>query len=116
MGKGKRAWIYCSIDAPEDTHGALKEQFKSLMDYAEQMCFETVGSSSDMGLEPLWERDGFLHFIEAAKKGGVDALLIVNQNCLSRSSLQLAQLQALASGYGLEIYSPAEGRYNLSMF
>ena len=41
MGKGKRAWIYCSIDAPEDTHGALKEQFKSLMDYAEQMCFET---------------------------------------------------------------------------
>ena len=50
MGKGKRAWIYCSIDAPEDTHGALKEQFKSLMDYSEQMRFEAVGSSSDMGM------------------------------------------------------------------
>lgn len=116
MEEGKRAWIYCSIDAPEDTHGALKEQFKSLMDYAEQMCFEAAGSSSDLGAEPLWEREGFLHFIEAVKKDGVDVLLIVNQNCLSRSSLQLAQLHALVNGYGLEIYSPAEGRYNLSMF
>lgn len=67
MGKGKRAWIYCSIDAPEDTHGALKEQFKSLMDYSEQMRFEAVGSSSDMGMEPLWEREGFLRFIAAVK-------------------------------------------------
>lgn len=116
MGKGKRAWIYCSIDAPEDTHGALKEQFKSLMDYSEQMRFEAVGSSSDMGMEPLWEREGFLRFIAAVKNDGVAVLLIVSRNCLSHSSLQLAQLQALASGYGLEIYSPAEGRYNLSMF
>lgn len=116
MGKGKRAWIYCSIDAPEDTHGALKEQFKSLMDYAEQMCFETAGSSSDVGTKPLWDRKGFQHFVEAVKNDRVDALLIASRNSLSHSSLQLAQLQALASGYGLEIYSPTEGRYNLLMF
>ena len=24
MEKAKRAWIYCRIDAPEDTHGVLK--------------------------------------------------------------------------------------------
>ena len=26
MGQGKRAWIYCAIDAPEDRNGALKSQ------------------------------------------------------------------------------------------
>ena len=25
MDQGKRAWIYCAIDAPEDTHDTLKE-------------------------------------------------------------------------------------------
>ena len=46
MGQGKRAWIYCAIDAPEDRNGALKSQFKQLIDYGEQMGFELVGSSS----------------------------------------------------------------------
>ena len=40
MGQGKRAWIYCAIDAPEDRNGALKSQFKQLIDYGEQMGFE----------------------------------------------------------------------------
>lgn len=39
----KRAWIYCAIDAPEDTHGILKKQFKQLIDYGEQMGFEDCG-------------------------------------------------------------------------
>ena len=42
------SWIYCRIDAPEDTHGALKGQKKELMDYAEQMGFEVVGESEDI--------------------------------------------------------------------
>ena len=37
MGQGKRAWIYCAIDAPEDRNGALKSQFKQLIDYGEQI-------------------------------------------------------------------------------
>ena len=65
MGQGKRAWIYCAIDAPEDRNGALKSQFKQLIDYGEQMGFELVGSSSDVGTTPLWNRNGFRHFIEA---------------------------------------------------
>ena len=32
MGQGKRAWIYCAIDAPEDRNGALKSQIKLLID------------------------------------------------------------------------------------
>ena len=47
MGQAKRAWIYCRIDAPEDLHGALKRQRQQLMDYAEQMGCEVVGSSQD---------------------------------------------------------------------
>ena len=79
MGQGKRAWIYCAIDAPEDRNGALKSQFKQLIDYGEQMGFELVGSSSDVGTTPLWNRNGFRHFIEAVQKEQVDVLLIVNR-------------------------------------
>ena len=68
MEKIKQAWTYCAIDAPEDTHGTLKEQFRRLCDYAEQMEFEAVGSSSDCGGRPLMNRPGFRHFIEAAKE------------------------------------------------
>ena len=88
MGQGKRAWIYCAIDAPEDRNGALKSQFKQLIDYGEQMGFELVGSSSDVGTTPLWNRNGFRHFIEAVQKEQVDVLLIVNRGRLSRSSME----------------------------
>ena len=83
------------IDAPEDRNGALKSQFKQLIDYGEQMGFELVGSSSDVGTTPLWNRNGFRHFIEAVQKEQVDVLLIVNRGRLSRSSMQLARFQIL---------------------
>ena len=110
MEKIKRAWIYCAIDAPEDTHGRLKEQFRRLCDYAEQRKFETVGSSSDCGGRPLMNRLGFRHFIEAAKKGKANVLLVVNRNSLSCSSMQLAQIQAFTESINVEIWSPQEGR------
>ena len=93
MGQGKRAWIYCAIDAPEDRNGALKSQFKQQIDYGEQMGFELVGSSSDVGTTPLWNRNGFRHFIEAVQKEQIDVLLIVNRCRLSRSSMQLERFQ-----------------------
>lgn len=99
MEKIKRAWIYCAIDAPEDTHGRLKEQFRRLCDYAEQSKFETVGSSSDCGGRPFMNCPGFRHFIEAAKKGRANVMLVINRNSLSYSSMQLAQITT-ASGYG----------------
>lgn len=109
MEKIKRAWIYCAIDAPEDTHGTLKEQFRRLCDYAEQSKFETVGSSSDCGGRPFMNRSGFRHFIEAAKEGKANVLLVVNRNSLS-SSMQLALIQAMAKSLNVEIWSPQEGR------
>lgn len=109
MGQGKLAWIYCAIDTPEDRNGALKEQFKQLIDYGEQMGFELIGSSSDVGAKPLWDRKGFRHFIESVQKKQVDVLLIVNRNRLSKSSMQLARFQILQESYGVGIYSPLEG-------
>lgn len=109
MEKIKRAWIYCAIDAPEDSHGTLKEQFRRLCDYAEQSKFETVGSSSDCGGRPFMNRSGFRHFIEAAKEGKANVLLVVNRNSLS-SSMQLALIQAMAKSLNVEIWSPQEGR------
>ena len=110
MGQGKRAWIYCAIDAPEDRNGALKSQFKQLIDYGEQMGFELVGSSSDVGTTPLWNRNGFRHFIEAVQREQVDVLLIVNRGRLSRSSMQLARFQILQESYDVDAYSPLEGK------
>lgn len=110
MEKIKQAWIYCAIDAPEDTHGRLKEQFKRLYDYAEQGEFETIGSSSDCGSRPLMDRPGFRHFIEAAKEGRANVMLVINRNSLSYSSMQLAQIQAFTESLNVEIWSPQEGR------
>ena len=94
MGQGKRAWIYCAIDAPEDRNGALKSQFKQLIDYG----------------TPLWNRNGFRHFIEAVQREQVDVLLIVNRGRLSRSSMQLARFQILQESYDVDAYSPLEGK------
>ena len=110
MEKRKKAWIYCAIDAPEDTHGALKEQFKRLWDYGEQMHMETVGSSSDCGGKPLMERIGYRNFIKAVQTGKANTLLAVNRCSLSHSSMQLAQMQAMAESLNVELWSPQEGR------
>lgn len=113
MDGRKRAWTYCSIDAPEDTHGTLKGQYRQLVEYAEQMGFEVVDGSSDIGNNPLWDRAGFQRFADKAKAGEVSILLITSPHCLSRSALQLAQLQALMECYGIEVYSPLMGRVDI---
>lgn len=55
-------------------------------------------------------RSGFKHFIEAAKEGKANVLLVANRNSLSCSSMQLAQIQAFTESINVEIWSPQEGR------
>lgn len=110
MKKDTKAWIYCAIDAPEDIHGALKEQFTQLCDYAEQMGFETVGSSSDCGMLPINRRKGFGHFIKAAENMDIDILLITNRSVLPHSSIQLAEFKAVVETLDIEVRSPSEGK------
>lgn len=113
MESRKRAWAYCSIDAPEDENDALKKQRQQLCEYAGQMEFEVIGSSSDIGRKPLWERTGFRRFVDAATRGEVDILLVASRRCLTHSSMQMAQLKALAEGCGLQVYSPLTGPMEL---
>lgn len=114
MERRKSAWVYCAIDAPEDTHGVLKEQYRQLCDYASQMGFEVAGSSSDLGYKPLWERHGFRCFVDAVQNGIANVLLIVSRHCLSHFFMQLVQLQMLTRNYELEIYSPVEGQIRIN--
>lgn len=114
MDSRKRTWAYCSIDAPEDENDTLKKQRLQLIEYAEQMGFEVVGSSSDLGQKPLWERAGFKRFLDAVLKEGVHILIIASPRCLSHSSMQMAQLQALIKSHGLQVYSPLTGLMELS--
>ena len=80
MEKAKRAWIYCYIDAPEDTHGVLKGQHEKLDSYANQMCFTVVGSSHDLGKGLTLNRPGLTELMEVAIIRKMDVLIIDSIN------------------------------------
>ena len=108
----KRVWIYCAIDAPEDEHNLLKRQWQTLVDYAEQMGFVLIGSSSDMGFQPFWSRTGFNEFIEQAKNGKIDILLLADLRSLGQHTMQPVQMQTMLRSLGVALYTPLTGRYS----
>ncbi len=113
MESVRRAWAYCSIDAPEDEDDMLKKQREQLWEYAGQIGVEVAGGSSDIGRRPLWERSGFRRFVDAATRGEVDILLVTNRRCLTHSSMQMVRLKVLAESCGLQMYSPLTGPMEL---
>lgn len=114
MNQEKRAWVYCRIDAPEDTHGALKGQRQQLMDYADQMGFEVAGSSEDLASGQFFDRPGLKRLTEAANAGAVDVLLIHDISRLGRDTCRvMAYLERLRE-LGVTAYSPLEGALNFS--
>lgn len=115
MDHKKRAWIYCRIDAPEDLHGALKGQRKQLMDYAEQMGFETVGCSEDMASGLDFDRPGLKRFMETAKQGGADVLIVHDLSRIGRNVCEAIEYLNQLNQMGVEVYSPLEGRLEFAM-
>ena len=113
MEKAKRAWIYCRIDAPEDTHGVLKGQHEKLDSYANQMCFTVVGSSHDLGNGLILNRPGLMELMEAAIIGKMDVLIIDSINCIGRDTKQVLEFLHKLDGYGVKVYSPLEGEINI---
>lgn len=114
MNQGKRAWVYCRIDAPEDTHGALKGQRRQLMDYADQMRADVVGSSEDLAAGPLAGRPGLNRFLEAANAGSVDILLIRDVSRIGRDACQAVALLEHLRQKNVAVFSPLEGRLSFS--
>lgn len=115
MDQGKRAWIYYRIDAPEDTHGALKNQRQELMNYAEQMGFVVIGSSGDLANGLSLDRTGLKRFMEIAESGDIDVLLVHSMSCIGRDSGKtMAFLEKLAQA-GVTVYSPLEGILTFSL-
>ena len=114
MNQKKRAWIYCRIDAPEDTHGTLKGQRQQLMDYAEQMGFEVVGSSADTGNGKALGWPGLMLAKKAAHEQRMDALLLNGLPCFGEAAINaLPILQAIEQS-GAAVYSPLQGRIKIS--
>ena len=110
MNRKKRAWLYCHIDSPEDTHGALKAQRQQLMDYAEQMGFEITGSSCDTGSSVLREGNGLTLFYQAVTQGKADVLLIANSAIILRNPGIRTSFLAFISLCKIQVYCPLTGR------
>lgn len=110
MKQEKRAWIYCRIDAPEDTHGALKEQRQQLMDYAEQMDFAVVGSSADVGSAKILGWPGLALAKQAAEEHKMDALLLSGLPCFGTVALNAIPLLQAVEESGVAVYSPLQGK------
>ena len=112
----KSAWIYCRIDAPEDTHGALKGQYEKLETYAAQMNFDIVGSSQDLGSGLNLDCSGLQAVLEAAKAGSFQVLLLDSVSRIGRDMTKTINLIQTISGCNVSIYSPIEGEIKLSDF
>lgn len=110
---GKRAWLYTRIDAPEDTHGVLKEQEKGLFDYAGQMGLTIAGTSSDLGSGHDFERPGLKRLTGAAKDGAFDILLVRSLGRLGRDTERTLGLIRELDGLGVRVLSPLEGEIRL---
>ena len=116
MKMRKRVWIYCHIDAPEDTHGALKGQLQQLTDYAGQMGFEVVGSSCDVGATVWGKENGLTFFYKAVMQGNADALLIIDSSRILRYPSIRAPFLAFISLCKIQVYSPLTGRISFQEY
>jgi len=112
----KSAWIYCRIDAPEDTHGVLKGQYERLETYAAQMGFTVVGSSQDVGSGLNFNRPGLQAVLQAAKAGSFLILLVDSVSRIGRDMAKTMNFIQTMNSCGIRIYSPLEGEIKLSDF
>ncbi|WP_195200857.1 recombinase family protein [Faecalispora jeddahensis] len=106
----KSAWIYCRIDAPEDTHGVLKGQYERLETYAAQMGFTIVGSSQDLGSSLHFDHPGLQAVVEAAKTGSFQILLVDSVSRIGRDETNAKAFIKTLLSYGITAFSPLEGK------
>lgn len=106
----RKAWIYTCIDAPEDTHGALKQQYEQLSAYGRQIQAEETGYSSDIGGNTDMGRPGLACFWKEAGDRGIEVLLILDSSRISREREVFKEFVKRAWVRGIEVVSVLEGR------
>ena len=111
----KKAWIYTHIDAPEDSHGALKKQYEQLNTYGEQLQAEIAGSSSDTGGKPGLGRPGLELFLEAKESRGIEVLLVLDSTRISRDGKLYREFLLRMEKSGIKVCSPLEGILSASL-
>lgn len=113
MKEQLRAWLYCRIDAPEDTHGTLKSQKEELYDYAEQLGFTVDGYAEDLGNGLNLNRPGLLEIEKAVSENQMDVLLVKRLDRIGRDTTQILEFLRGLDQLGIAIYSPLEGEIRL---
>ena len=106
----KKAWIYTHIDAPEDSHGALKKQYEQLNTYGEQLRTEIAGSSSDTGGTAGLKRPGLYLFLEEKESRGIEIFLVLDSSRISRDEKLCGEFLRQMAKCGIDVCSPLEGR------
>ncbi|WP_312692486.1 recombinase family protein [Caproiciproducens sp.] len=103
MDSKHRAWLYCRVDAPEDRNGVLKKQEKQLFEFSEQLGYQPVGTSSDLGGNSNLEK-----LIQTAVKH-FDVLLVGSLFHIHYDRNKAIQYVRQLQSLGVEVLSPLEG-------
>ncbi len=106
----RKAWFYTCIDAPEDTHGALKQQYEQLDAYGKQLPVEEAGCSSDVGGSMSMERPGLKCFWRETGVRVIEVLLILDSSRISRNEDQRREFIKRTKERGIEVISVLEGK------
>ena len=106
----KRSWIYCHVDAPEDNRGTLKRHYEELVRYSDQMGFLASGYSDDLGGRSTLHKDGLQAFLDAARAGEVDVLIVKDVTRISKEPKWQKMFLDQMKRWNIEVYSPDEGK------
>lgn len=108
----RKAWLYTCIDASEDTHGALKQQYEQLDTYGKQLPVEEAGCSSDVGGSENMGRPGLKCFWEESGTREIEVLLVLDSCRISRNKEECREFIKRAEMRGIEVVSILEGKIN----
>lgn len=89
----------------------MKTQKKELLDYAEQMGFEIIGASEDLGSGLAYDRPGLAECMKAAGDGKADVLIVKNLSRIGRDTAQTLEFLHGLDQLGVKLYSPMEGAF-----
>ena len=87
----------------------MKSQQRQLLFYARQMDAQVIGSSGDMGQQDFESRSGLRFFLAQAIKSRVQALYILNSECVADTGQQWQKFVNMMQRMNMQVFSPRAG-------